>query len=1033
MTRIQSSVGLITGINIQETVDQLIALQAQPRDRLNTKITDAKAKQTAITELTALTIGVQLGIRRLGTSDIFGSKTVSSSNSSLLTAKASTGSIAGTYQFVPVQQAQSHYLLSSGISSRTSALGAGSLSFGYDAKLNEGLELSELNGGDGVARGKIRITDRSGKSATVDLRYASTIDDVVKAINANDGASVKATLDGDTIKLVDSSGGTGNLQVAEVEGGTTAADLGLGGISVASNNATSSDLVRLFDGLEISRLNDGNGLDINGALPDLTVTFRNGSSPLSIDFNRLAKAATTSSVTTTATNGLDAQVTFTSTATGSDYDGVTIQYVDNPGVTAGNETVAYDSNSKTLTFQIDAGSTTADNLVAAVSGNSSVSALFTATIPSGGTGDGFVTVADTGVTSGGAALAARTERTLGELIDTINEADPARLQASLSANGDRIVLTDLTSGGGTFAVDSPVGGKVAEQLGLTGTAVGGTLTGGRLLGGLKSTLLRTLDGGSGIESLGSVSITNRSGTTTAVDLSTAETLDDVIRLINNSGAGVTADYSENRTGITITDNTGSTTSNLIIADGDASTTATRLGIGQSVATTKINSGSLRKQSVSRQTELTSFRGGNGVGTGTITLRDSAGTVSSLNFNTLGAKTIGDVIDAINNLSVNVEARINEAGNGLLIVDKASGSGNLIIQDVGSGTAAKSLLIAGTSTSVTLDGQPAKVIDGNTTQNVTIDADDTLDDLVKKINDLGVGVTAGVLSESSGSLRHHLTLLSGKAGKQGELTIDASGIGLSFTELASAQDAVLQVGTGTQGLLLSSSSNTFKDVIDGVDVTVQGSSKDPVSITSTTSTDSAATALQAFVDQFNRLRDKLDEYTVFDSASNTKGLLFASRETLQIESSLNRVLNSQISGLGEYSSLSQLGVTVNEFGKLAFDRNTFNERYADDPESVIEFFTNENRGFSKKLDDAVETLAGADNDSLLITSFITLTSQIETYQARVEFLTARLDRSRESLLNEFYRLESTIAKIQANQTAISSIQYIGANGSSSSSS
>jgi flagellar capping protein FliD len=142
-----------------------------------------------------------------------------------------------------------------------------------------------------------------------------------------------------------------------------------------------------------------------------------------------------------------------------------------------------------------------------------------------------------------------------------------------------------------------------------------------------------------------------------------------------------------------------------------------------------------------------------------------------------------------------------------------------------------------------------------------------------------------------------------------------------------------------------------------------------------------------------------------------------------------VINDQIFGVGEVGSLAELGVSIDEFGKLAFDRTKLEDRYAEDPESVTNFFANEDRGFAKKVDDIVETLAGANNDSLLLTRFVTLTSQVEDFQERVTFLTERLDRSRESLLNEFYRLESLIAKIQANQTAISAIQYISPDGSS----
>src|SRR5205085_6504459 len=123
-------------------------------------------------------------------------------------------------------------------------------------------------------------------------------------------------------------------KVGEVSGGTTAASLGLGGINVAADTATGQDILRLFSGLDLSRLNDGNGLSLRAALPDLHVTLKDGTS-LDIDFRSLVQGAPQ-------------------------------------------------------------------------------------------------------------------EKTLGDLLATINEADPAKLKAELSPDGDHIVLTDLsTDTGGT--------------------------------------------------------------------------------------------------------------------------------------------------------------------------------------------------------------------------------------------------------------------------------------------------------------------------------------------------------------------------------------------------------------------------------------------------------------------------------------------------------------------------------------------------------------------------------------------------------
>jgi hypothetical protein len=62
-------------------------------------------------------------------------------------------------------------------------------------------------------------------------------------------------------------------------------------------------------------------------------------------------------------------------------------------------------------------------------------------------------------------------------------------------------------------------------------------------------------------------------------------------------------------------------------------------------------------------------------------------------------------------------------------------------------------------------------------------------------------------QGGGSLPSHLSLLSGVSGKSGELLIDGSALGLTFDDLTSGQDALLQIGANANsGVLVSSSTN-----------------------------------------------------------------------------------------------------------------------------------------------------------------------------------------------------------------------------------
>lgn len=1026
MGRITSNVGLITGIPIEETIKKLLEIQAAPRDRLVSRNEELDKQQVALTELSALLLAFQFTATNLGRPDLFKSRTATSSNPSLLSVTSSGTPPLGTYQFTPLQTVQAHQVLSSGVTSNTATLGAGQLSLGFGGFVDDDTRLEILNGGAGFTRGKLRITDRSGATAEIDLRYARTLEDVQDAVNSNTDINVRLEAHGDRLRLVDLTGQTvTNLRVQEVGAGTTAASLGLSAINVAANEANGTDIVRLFGGLNLNALNDDGGVRFNNVLPDLQVSFRDGSSPLSIDFRKLAVLGTKSTATTPGTQSTNAKVLFTAVEEGTDFDDVTISFVDNAGITAGSETVVYDDSdpdNKTLIFQIDAGNTTAANIIDALNDDPTASLVFTAENATGSDGTGLIDVADTVVSAGGVnAVPAGTEATIADVLATINAADPARLQAELSTDGDQIRLIDLTAGGGTFAVTALNDSKAAADLGLTGTAVGGVITSRRLISGLGTSLLTSLNGAAGLGTLGLLNLTDRSGASAGVNLSWAETLDDVVEAINDAGLGITARVNSARNGLLLTDTTGSTASNLIVANGDGTNTADKLNLDVNAATTSVNSGSLKRRVVSENTLLASLNGGAGVAKGTFTLQDTNGSTRVINLANGTFNTVGDVIDEINRAGLDVLARINDAGDGILLVDTADGPSSLQVIEGNKQTAAD-LHLLGEAETIDIGGTPTKVIDGSTTIDIEITETDTIATLAEKINGLSLGVTASVFNDGSGLSPFRLTLTSQRAGQAGELLIDSSLSPFTFEETTEAQDALLLFGSPTasgSGIIASSNTNTFKDVLPGVNVTLQGASTDPVTINVATSTTSLTAGVLAAVENYNRLREKLNDLTAFDAELDEKGLLLGDASLLRVETDLSRVLSGRIFGAGSIQSLETMGITLNDDGTLEFDSAKLEAEFEEDPTAVEDFFTTEDLGLSDRLEALIEQLAGED-DSLLTNRLDALRRKIEENDERIETMNSRLEVQSERLLNQFVQLELAVSQIQSNLTFLEGI-------------
>lgn len=1018
MGRIQTSIGLITGTPIAETVDQLIEIAAAPRDRLQKRVQTLAAEQTAVAELTALVIGVQLAGKKLASSSLFQSTKVASSAAAVVSATRTGTPSAGRYSVRTLKTAATQSFASAARETGRAFGSAGTLRIRGGGFVDNSVQLATLNGGRGVARGSVQITDRSGSSAVIDLSQAETVDDVLNAINSATGIRVRATVDGDAFKLVDRSGSTAsNLIVREYGGGNTAADLGLAAIDAASSSATGADIYRLSGSTSLSSLRDSLGVRAASG-NDIDITFRD-STTLAIDVGDYSRDAGYASGTTQNADP-NAVLTLSADSTGGDADGLVVRLVNDPSVTQGSETVQLLSGSggDELVVSIDEGFTTANDVVAALQADATLAAQYTFT--AGGDGTGVVSSSDTATLSGGAAIAAPTEPTIEDLLRVLNDADPTRLSAQLSADGDSIVLNDLTGGGGSFVVADAGSSTLASDLGLAASVAADTVTGAKLLTGLRSISLSRLAGGAGISGLTSLDIQTRNGTTTAVDVSTASSLQDVINAINDSAANVEAGFNDAGTGLSLRDLSGGSLNDFSVSSAD--TTAADLGLATSTTDTLIQGDDLQLQFVDMATRLDRLNLGKGVDDGAFQITDSDGQTGTVNLASLSARTVGDVVDAINDLGLGVAARINDSGDGVLLTDTANGSGTLAVTDLASGTAAADLGIAGSATNQLIGGQVTSAIDGAQVDVIRIDSSDTLATLAEKIRTEARFATAASIAGADGTST--LQLMSSSGGRVGRVAVKAGGVDLSLNETIKGQDAKILVGdpNTASGTILTSADGVFDSAIDGVSLTVKSLSDDPVTVDITDDPGAVTSAVQSLVDQYNNLVTKLDELTFFDEAKQTTGLLFGSTEALRIETGFSKLFSGRVTGAGEIRSLERLGLSMNEKGKLDYSKSTLQDQLETNGEAVSTFFSTEDTGFAAQLDALTERLAGVD-DSLLISRGNSLRNQVETNNERIEKYNERLESERQRLLNQFYAMEAAIAKIQSNQSAISSIQPI----------
>ena len=123
--------------------------------------------------------------------------------------------------------------------------------------------------------------------------------------------------------------------------------------------------------------------------------------------------------------------------------------------------------------------------------------------------------------------------------------------------------------------------------------------------------------------------------------------------------------------------------------------------------------------------------------------------------------------------------------------------------------------------------------------------------------------------------------------------------------------------GTQsgaGIAIASSTNTFDSIVSGLELTVVEASDKTISVDVTTSSKNVVDTAQDFVDAYNSVRSNLDEVTDFDAEALTTGILFGTTAALRVDSDLSHLLSGRFFGVGKYSSLEAVGITLRRQGQ-----------------------------------------------------------------------------------------------------------------------
>ncbi len=232
--------------------------------------------------------------------------------------------------------------------------------------------------------------------------------------------------------------------------------------------------------------------------------------------------------------------------------------------------------------------------------------------------------------------------------------------------------------------------------------------------------------------------------------------------------------------------------------------------------------------------------------------------------------------------------------------------------------------------------------GGQDHTITVDAtNNTLEGLQNVINSGDYGVTASIIN-NAGS--YQMMFTSKQTGAAGEVSVsgltdfDTAG----YTTTAEAQDAVMILN----GLTVTSASNSFDEVIEGVTFNLNSaSSGNPKTLSVTQDSDQVKETISSFVGVYNQLQTIFDELGSYDKSDLTEAELeseeyqyygdLAGNSLLRsVKDQIQASLAGSIDELdGNYNTLASIGLSFDREGVLELDESTLDAVLASNMQAV----------------------------------------------------------------------------------------------------
>lgn len=298
-----------------------------------------------------------------------------------------------------------------------------------------------------------------------------------------------------------------------------------------------------------------------------------------------------------------------------------------------------------------------------------------------------------------------------------------------------------------------------------------------------------------------------------------------------------------------------------------------------------------------------------------------------------------------------------------------------------------------------------VLVGGETATLNIEATDSLDSIIQKINDAGIRVKASSFYDGK---EYRLQIRGLDTGEDNAIIIEENGFNLGLNEESNiatrAQNAKIRV----DGFDVESATNTIAQAIPGVSLTVKQKTTEPFEISVQDDTDAMGAKFKDFIDAYNAVVKKVHTLAGFGQTKATNPLLAGDSALRGITSRLSSQLTKTF-GSGQFNTLASLGVQLNNDGTLRLDQTKLNNAISKDARAVTDIIAgNANAdGMMDMMRDLANSLT-APNTGILDVRKDGLQAQAKRYDDQIGLEQKRLDTLEARLRKTFSEMDATVA-------------------------